>query len=174
MPVVIWLLVACGAIVAVRYRHDPTIICMTLLPQLLAIVGYGFFLAGLDNYYYLSLMPPAVLTVVLGLTAFGPASARKAVAIVCVVGAAAIVPPRVRFAGTMHRMPEYGALVRASRTMVQRRQPLRGIETEFALPPTSNSEFVYRILGGEFDDRSEWVGVISAQGNVTYRHMEGP
>jgi hypothetical protein len=174
VPGVTWLLVACGAIVAIRYRHDPTLLCMTLLPQLMAILGYAFFLGGLDNYYYLSLMPPAVLTVVLGVTAPLPRRASEAVAIALVVAALAIVPARVRLASTMDRMPEYGALVRGSRTMVQRGQPLRGIETEFALPPTSNSEFVYRILGGQFNDRSEWVGVISAQGGVTYRRVEGP
>ena len=174
VPAVIWLLVACGAIVAVRYRRDPALLCMTLLPQLMAIAGYALLLAGLDNYYYLSLMPPAVLTVVLGATALGPRRVSEGVAIALLVGAVIILPSRVRLAATMHRMPEYGALVRASRTMVQRGQPLRGIETEFALPPTSNSEFVYRILGGRFDDRSEWIGVISAQGGVTYRHVGGP
>jgi len=174
VPAATWLLVACGAIVAVRYRHDSALLCMTLLPQLMAIAGYAFFLAGLDNYYYLSLMPPAVLTVVLGVTAVGPKRLSEVVAIAMAVGAVLIVPSRVRLAATMHRMPEYGALVRASRTMVARGQPLRGIETEFALPPTSNSEFVYRILGGQFDERSEWVGVISAHGGVTYRRVEGP
>lgn len=37
--------------VAIRYRRDPSLLAMTLVPQALAIVGYSLFLAGLDHYY---------------------------------------------------------------------------------------------------------------------------
>ena len=142
-----WMLVACGIVVAASFRRDPELLCMTLLPQLLAIGGYAFFLAALDNYYYLSLMPPVVLTTVLALTLPGIASWTKPVAIALLVCAVALVPGRVRFAATLHRMPEYAAIVAASRAMVSRGQPLRGVETAFPLQPTSDPEFVYRILG---------------------------
>jgi len=60
--------VLCGVIVSVRYRRDTVVLMTVLLPQVSAIVGYGLFLGALDAYYYLSLTPAAVLTVVLAAT----------------------------------------------------------------------------------------------------------
>ena len=68
IPALGWILLICGAVVAVRYRHDATILLMTLMPAVLSVVGYALFLAPLDHYYYFSLMPSAVLIVVLALT----------------------------------------------------------------------------------------------------------
>ena len=65
-----------GMTVACLFPTRPRLLCMTLLPPVMAVAGYAFFLAGLDNYYYLSLMPSVVLTVVLALTLPGNASQR--------------------------------------------------------------------------------------------------
>jgi hypothetical protein len=67
-PLAGWALLACGGILAVRYYRDPSLLAITLLPQLAAIIGYSLFLDDLDHYYYLSLMPAAVLTIVLAAT----------------------------------------------------------------------------------------------------------
>src|SRR5262249_10238363 len=61
-----WVLLACGSVLAIRCWRDPLLLTMTLVPQVMAIAGYAFFLAALDHYYYLSLMPAAVMTIVLG------------------------------------------------------------------------------------------------------------
>jgi hypothetical protein len=175
-PLVLWVLVACGLSVGAAYRRDPRLLCMTLMPPLMAVAGYAFFLAGLDNYYYLSLMPPVVLTVVLALTLPGVAPAdrwtRPAAAVLLAI-TLVLVPSRVRFASKLHRMPEYAAIVTASRAMVNRHQPLRGVETSFPLEPTSDPAFVYRILGGPIDPASEWIGVIEPDGGVRYRRADG-
>jgi tetratricopeptide (TPR) repeat protein len=92
--------------------------------------------------------------------ALEPALDRWPVAIALLIVAVALVPSRVKFAATLHRMPEYAAIVAASRTMVGRGQPLRGIETSFPLPPTSDPEFVYCILRGPIDPASPWIGVV--------------
>jgi hypothetical protein len=168
-----WLLVACGLTVAVAFRRDPVLLCMTLLPQIMAVTGYAFFLSGLDNYYYLSLMPPVVLTAVLALTLPGVAPWTRPVAIAILLGALALVPARVRFAATLHRMPEYADLVTASRTLVSRGQAVRGIEASFPLLPTCDPEFVYRILGGPIDPASPVIGVIEAGGGIRYRRVDG-
>lgn len=173
VPLLAWALLASAAVVAIRYRRDPTLLAITVLPQIAAVIGYALFLDDLDHYYYLSLMPASVLTILLAITP--PASYRlaPAVAVALLIGAVALVPARLRFAATMHRMPEYGALVEASRKMVSRGQPMREIVTEFALPKTSNPEYVYRILGGRIDRASPWIGVITPTGDVVYRKVEG-
>jgi hypothetical protein len=165
-----WVLMACGLILAWRYRRDPLVLSVTLIPQATAIVGYALFLGGLDHYYYLSLMPPALLTILL--VAIPPTGRfANVMGVALLVVAVAMVPSRIRFAATMHRLPEYGILVDGSRKIAGFRQPMRAIKTEFSLPPTSDPEFVYRILGGRIDRASPWVGVVTSDGRVLFRNV---
>jgi hypothetical protein len=165
----LWILLGCSAIVAVRYRHDPVLLTVTLLPQAAAILGYALWLGDLDSYYYLSLMPATVLTILLGATALVPVRIAHVVGIALLAGAFAIVPARVRAAASMFRMPQYGALVAGSQEIIRRREPMQSIEMETELPPTSDPEFIFRILGGRIDRRAEWRALILADGRVTYR-----
>jgi hypothetical protein len=171
VPFAGWVLLACGAIVAARYYRDPSLLAVTLLPQVAAIVGYALFLDDLDNYYYLSLMPAAVLTIALVATALPSPRLTRLVGMALLVGALLLVPAKVRLAATMHRMPEYGVLVHAAQTIKNRRQPMRAIQTDLPLPRTSNAEFLYRILGGRIDRQSPWIGVITSDGRIVYRNV---
>jgi hypothetical protein len=164
-----WVLVASGIVVAFRYRRDVPILMMTIVPTVLCIAGYAFFLSGLDNYYYFSVMPAAVLMVVLAITAIVPPRVSRMLAVGLVIAAMAIVPARRSDAMTFHQMQEYGAIVHASRVIVNRGTPVRAIRLDFTLPPTNDPEFVYRILGGRIDPASPWVAVILRSGEVTYR-----
>ena len=65
-------------------------------------------------------------------------------------------------------MPEYGPLLDGSRQLVERRGAIRAIRTEFALPPSADPEFLYRILGGRLEPSSRVVAVIGLDGGVTY------
>jgi hypothetical protein len=169
VPAAGWILLAAAVITAVRYRRDPALLTVLLVPQALAIIGYALFQGGLDHYYYLSLMPAAVLTVVLAATALPRVA--NAVALLMLVAALAAVPGRLTFAATMHRMPEYAPLVEGSRRAVRQRQPMRAIETEFTLPAPSDPTFVYRILGGAIDPMSPWVARIRKTGDVDFRKV---
>jgi hypothetical protein len=164
-----WVLVASGVVVAFRYRRDLPILMMTIVPTVLCIAGYAFFLSGLDNYYYFSVMPAAVLMVVLAITAILPPRASRMLALGLVIAAMAIAPARRSDAMTFHQMREYGAIVHASRVIVNRGTPVRAIRLDFTLPPTNDPEFVYRILGGRIDPTAPWVAVILRSGEVTYR-----
>jgi hypothetical protein len=167
-----WVLLASSVIVAIRYRRDPLVLIVTLMPQALAILGYALFLGDLDHYYYLSLMPSAVLTTCLAAAAVPWPPAARAIGMVLLAGALVQVPERLRYSATLHKMPEYGPLVDGSRKMARLTQPMRTIETEFTLPPTADPVFVYRILGGQTDRNSPWVGRITAEGDVVYRQVE--
>lgn len=166
-----WLLLVCGVLVGIRHWRDVTILAVTILPVGAAVVGYALFLAGLEPYYYLSLMPAVALTVVLAATALPWRTVSRPISIGLCIGALALVPSRLALARTLHRMPEYGVLVEQSRQIVGRGIAMRAIETEFALPPTSDPAFIYRILGGRIDARSPWIGVITNHG-VVYRRVE--
>ena len=169
-----WVLLLCCGIVAVRHYKDPTLLSVTLLPQLAAIAGYALFLASLDSYYYLSLMPAVVLTCVLAVTAIPSPGVARVIAILLLAGALALVPGRIRHERVMGRMPEYGLLVDASRKIRSLGQPMRAIETDFKLPPTANPEFLFEVLGGRIDRHARWICLIRADGTLSYRQVAGP
>lgn len=163
-----WVLIAGGVIVAWRFRRDPTLLIVILLPQIGAMIGYAFFLGGLDAYYYLSLMPAAVLTVVLPIAVVPWKRVRHFVGIVALVSALVMIPGRVRRSSPILKLPEYKVLVAASRNLRNMHQPLRAIVTTFKLPPSCDPDFLYRVLGGTMDRRSPWVAVISIDGQINY------
>jgi hypothetical protein len=167
---IIWILVMAAPIVVARHRRDAALLAVTVVPLALAVIGYSFFVGNFfDPYYYFSLMPAAVLTVVLGLTAMPSPTIARAVAICLVVAALAIAPARLQFAATLPHMPEYGTLLDGSRRLVERGTAIKAIRTQFALPPSADPEFLYRILGGQFDPSSQVVALIAADGQVVYR-----
>lgn len=167
---VLWLLAACNIIVASRFRRDPIVLSVSLLPQAAALLGYAFYVGDfLDHYYYLSLMPAAVLTMVLALTAVRPLRVRQFVTISLLIGALALAPARMRIAATQEHMPEYGLLVDGSKALARLQQPMRAVQTEFALPPTSNPEFIYQILGGRIDRSARMIGLIRPDGTAYQR-----
>jgi hypothetical protein len=166
----VWVVIACGGLVLVARRRDPVLLTVILLPQIAAVAGYSLWLGTFDAYYYFSLMPAAVLTILLAIDAVLPHRAGRLAAIAMFVGVLALVPARLKAASTMFRMPEYAALVSGSRAIVSMGQPMRDVETAFALPPTSDATFIYQILGGRLDPHSTWVAVIQPDGRVEYRH----
>ena len=167
----LWALAACSLAVAVRYRRDPAVLALTLVPQALAIVGYALFLDTLDHYYYIPVMPAAVLTMAFALAVPATSLAGRVVGIMLVAAAATMVPWRLGFATTMHRLPEYRVLVAASREIAGSHEAVRAIRTEFMLPPSTDPEFLYTILGGRIDANASASAVIRADGSV--RYVEG-
>ena len=172
VPFVGWVLIACAGIVAVRHRRDPSLLAITLLPQAAAVAGYALFLAELDRYYYLSLMPAAILMVVLAATALPPPRFVGLVGVVLLAVAVALAPGRLRLAATMHQMPEYRLLVDASRRIKNVGQSIQAIRTDFALPRTADPEFLYQVLGGRIDPASPWIALITADGAISYQNVD--
>jgi hypothetical protein len=145
---------------------------LVLVPQAAAIVGYALFLGVLDNYYYIPVVPLAVIAIALAVAVPAHARVTDAVGLVLLLSIAATVPTRLRVAATLHRMPQYEALVRGSRRIASMRQPVRAVQTAFPLPPTSDPDFIYRILGGRIDRDAEWVAMIATDGQVSYRQIK--
>jgi hypothetical protein len=171
---IIWVVAACGAIVAVRYWRDPVLLAVTLLPQLVALIGYALWLGDLEAYYYVSLMPAAVLTVVLGVWALVPRRMETVAGCALLAGSLVIIPARLQFAATLFRMPQYETFVRASRTIVRSRQPMRAVRAGFPIPGTSNPEFIFTILGGRIEHGAPWWAEIRADSQVVYHKADAP
>ncbi len=163
------LLVLGGVALAVRYRRDPELVWILLMPQVLAIAGYALFVGALDGYYYLSLLPISVLTVTIGCLPRTGRAAQMA-GVVAVVLAAALVPQRAANAHQFE-LPEYEALVTGSRTILAMGQPIRAIHAGFDLPHAVNVEHPYWVMGGQFDKASAIHATIHRDGSVTYEGL---
>jgi hypothetical protein len=171
---ILWVVAACGVSTAVRHRRDPVLLAITLLPQIAALIGYGFWIGDLEAYYYLSLMPAAVLTILLGVSAVVPRRAAQAVGCVLLAAAVLLIPARLQFAATLFRMPAYEAFVRGSRTIVRYGRPMRAVRASFDVPPTSDPEFIFTILGGRIEHGAPWWAEIAPDSQVMYHRADVP
>ena len=166
-----WATVAAGVVVAMKYRHDLPLVMLLLVPPSVALVGYALFLGPVEPYYYVPVVPVMVLMVVF---AIAPSSrrARTTIGVVLLAGVSAVIPARVQMSGTLQKMPENRALLDASRRIVRLRQPMRAVIADFPLPPTAESDFLYRVLGGELQRGAPWMAVIRRDGHVEYRRLQ--
>jgi len=173
IPYVAGIRLRCACLFALRFHRDRALILVTVLPLVAAFVGYAAFRGGLDRYTFVSLVPPAVLMMVLAVMPTPGSKPGQIAGFVALLGSLALVPARLEQAAQWHKLPEYRVLVRASRKIVGLRQPMRAIQTAFVLPPTTDPTFIYTILGGRVERSSEWVAVIQADGEVIYRRVGG-
>jgi hypothetical protein len=162
-----WLLATCAFVATILLRRNPAALAVSVGSLAMGWGGYALWTGGYHNYYYFSLMPAAVLTVGLALTSIASRSTRTAVGWALVALSVAVQPARLRDSATIHRMPEYRPLLRASRAMAARAQPLRRIEAPF-VAATSSPTFLYEILGGRLSEDSPWVAVVRPDGEVRY------
>jgi hypothetical protein len=158
---------ASAAIVAFRWRRDVMLLCATAIPILAAIAGFSFWQHAYDHYWFLPIAPSVALTVALAMTAWRPAASAAALVLLAVVIAA--LPARIAAARTMNRLPQYGALVKASRAIRRHTPEIRAIVTEFPLPPSVDPEFVYEVLGGRVTRDAGFRAIVSRSGDVTYK-----
>jgi hypothetical protein len=95
------------------------------------------------------------------------------VAATCLALLFAVAQPwRLSDSMTMHRLPEYGPLVRGSQEIRRRVTEVRGIETEFELPPSSDRQFLFEILGGHVTPTAPLRATIEKTGRVRFVQAE--
>jgi hypothetical protein len=160
------LLVACAVVTAFRTRHDVTVPCITIVPLFAAVGAFSFWQLAFERYWFLTLVPSAALTIGLALTAWRPAASLVATSLVLLIMTAQ--PSRFDYATKIYRLPEYGALVRGSRDIRRRVAEVRSIETEFSLPPSTDRNFIYEILGGRVTRTAPYAATIERTGHARF------
>jgi hypothetical protein len=160
------LLVACAVVTAFRTRHDVTVPCVTIVPLLAAVGAFSFWQLTFEHYWFLTLVPSAALMIGLALTAWRPAAALVATSLVLLIMAAQ--PSRFDQATKINRLPEYGAIVRGSRDIRRRVAEVRSIEIEFGLPPSTDRNFIYEILGGRVTQTAPYAATIERTGHARF------
>jgi hypothetical protein len=74
---------------------------------------------------------------------------------------------------TFHRLPVYGPLVRGSRDVRRRAPEVRSLETQLALPPSTDPHFVFEILGGRVTPDAPIAATIESTGHVIFTVAAG-
>jgi len=163
-------LVACAAMLAWRARRDLTLLGATVAPMLCAVIGFSFWQNAYDHYWFLTIAPSAALTMTIVATSWR----KTATPVAWLLVALAIVaqPWRLADALTFHRLPEYGALVEGSREIRSRTSEVRAIETEFALPPSTDRTFLFEVLGGRVTPQGRVIATIQRSGQAIFRPVQ--
>ena len=159
-------LVVGSLITAWRLRRDLVLVCATVVPLICTVAGFSFWQRAYDSYWYLVVAPSAALTVALALTAWRPAATVVAAALAAV--AVAAQPARIADAMTIHRLPQYAPLARGSVAIRRYTADVRSIRTEFALPESTDSTFLFRVLGGRVTPQAQYHATIGPTGSVTF------
>jgi hypothetical protein len=154
-------------VAAWRLRRDVLLLSATVFPVMLTVAGFSTWQRGFDEYWFMAIAPSVAIALALALTAWRPAAPIVAgVALAIVVLAQ---PARIASAMTIHRLPEYGAMLRGTREVFRRAPEVRGIDTDFPLPPSADREFMYRILGGRVTPTAPFIATIARSGAVAFK-----
>jgi hypothetical protein len=161
------LFLGCAAFTLFRWHRDPLLLGATVVPPACAMAGFATMQGAFHSYWVVSLAPPVVLTFVAAVAGL-PLAARRIVSATAAIGVCLAAPLRVGESLTVERLPEYGALVRGSREIKRYTEVVRSISTNFPLPPSTDPEFLYRVLGGRITPDAEFGVVIRRSGRIAY------
>jgi hypothetical protein len=160
------------ALACYRCRNDLLLASASVLPVVAATMGFAFWQLAYDQYWFLTLMPSILIVLWSALTVHTRIAPFVVVALV--VAAVGTQPWRILDAQTFARLPAYGALVEGSTQIYRYTQEVTEIQVDFELDPTTDREFLYRILGGRVTPDAGFRASISPDGNVTFTAMRQP
>ena len=160
------------ALAAYRCRNDLLLASASVLPVVTATMGFAFWQLAYDQYWFLTLMPSILIVLWCALTVHTRAVPLVGVALV--VAAVVAQPWRILDAHTFARLPAYGALVEGSAQIYRYTQEMTEIQVDFELDPTTDREFLYRILGGRVAPDAGFRASISTDGDVTFTAVPQP
>jgi hypothetical protein len=168
------LVTACGAIALCRLRRDPVLAAATVVPLAAAVVGYSLWQHDFQNYWFMVLSPGIAVAVGLAATVVRPAAPIAAALLVAVLVVGQ--PARSAEALTLHRLPEYGALLKGAREIKRRVAEVREIKLGFPVPPSTSPTFLYELLGGRIDPGAPYAATIHRDGRASFdtRPMNAP
>jgi hypothetical protein len=150
-----------------RGPADLDVVFATLLPLVLAAIGYSV-LRKQSDYWYLCLAPSAATLVAVAVAVVTPGRAIRTGVAALALGAIVVAQPaRFHYSRLLNRMPEYGTLVMASRQMIADGVTPRDVHAGFIKQPTDPT-FLFTVLGGRLDPRSRIDAEILPSGRVVY------
>ncbi len=140
---------------------------VTLVPLAITVAMWSVWQQAYDAYVFLTIVPAALFMIAYTTRLLPDAPSRALTAVMLLVTAILAQQPRRQSATLVFRMQGYGAMVRGSRTLVDRGEPIRAIEVPF-LHPLSDADYLFTLAGGRFQRDVPTVARIAENGEVTY------
>lgn len=167
VPQTPFVLLGAGAALLLMLGPFTAPVAASVLPLAVAVGMWSIWQDTYDSYWFLTVIPAAVLTVVWVVRLLPGRGVRSGAAALLLAAAILAQKPRIERAALVFRLPAYGAVIKGSRALVRRGEPVRRIEAPF-LPATSDPEFAFRILGGQIRPDAAFAAKLSEDGTVTY------
>lgn len=140
------------------------VVCATVVPLLLAIVGFALWRGNYDEYWYLPLAPCVGIMIAATLSLWP----RRELALAFLALVVLSQPSRLTRAHQLYRMPEYKALARGAHVIRRQTPEVRRLYTSFPMPNFSDAAFLYEVLGGRLSPDAEFDATIDETGHVSF------
>ncbi len=165
-------LLVAALLVAWRFRRDGDLLTASIVPLSLAILMFALWRGRLgEHYWYLPVVPCAALTLALPFASLRSTRQGWIVSVALLVVVLSLQPARCQAAWGIHRVPQYGALVRGSRQIARQMPEVRAVVFPF-LPQPSDPNYLYEIFGGRINPDAPVVAVVDEEGHVRYQRND--
>lgn len=164
-----WVLGVAAIVTLVVVRRGAHWVFAAILPLAIGVVGFSAWTRPMEAYWFFGLAPSVAMLIVAAVAALPEGRVRHAAALAALGLVLYAQPPRLAATRTIHRMPEYGALIAGTRAIAHRTAEIRAIHTSFELPATADPTFPFVCMGGNVTPDAPFDAVIDADGSVTFR-----
>ncbi|OFW41003.1 MAG: hypothetical protein A3J29_13430 [Acidobacteria bacterium RIFCSPLOWO2_12_FULL_67_14b] len=156
-----------GLIVLARWRHDLPLLAVSVGAIVAATALFATWTSPYDSYWFLPLTSSMALTHALALAAVPWPMVLRGIGVALLAVVILWQPSRIAESKTSFKYPEYRAMRLASQTLAAEAPVLRDIRVTFAVHPTMDKYFMYRILGGRIASDAPMTAHIQPDGQVT-------
>ena len=162
-------LILLGAVATLMVTIGPlhAVGVVTAVPIVVTVCLWSIWQQDYDAYVFLTVVPAALLAVAWMGRLVPERAARSACTVALLALAILIQKPRIDNATLVFRMQGYGALVRGSRAIAERGEPVRAIEVP-SLHPLSDPHYLFTLYGGHLQPDAPAIARIAENGDVTY------
>jgi hypothetical protein len=155
-----------GAIVAFTYRRDLMLLAVSIGGVITATLLFITSTRNYDGYWFLTLTPALALIPGLAVAAIPSKVAVRAIGAALLLLVAWRQPARIEDSTRFFKYPQYEAMLKGSRRIVDQAPVVKDIRVTFDVHPTMDRQFIYKILGGRIDPSALYTAVINSDGTV--------
>lgn len=154
------------AVVLVRWRKDIPLLAVSVGCLATAVALFSTWTRPYDSYWFTTLITPMALAYALAVAALPRARIVQATGVVLLAVVVWQQPARIEQSRQTFKLPEYRAMLLASRQLATEAPVLRDIRITFTVHPSMSKYFIYEILGGRIDRAAAQTAFIEADGSV--------
>jgi hypothetical protein len=153
-------------IIAIAYRKDLVLIAITGGAFVMATVLFTTSTRSYDGYWFLTMTAALTLTLGMAVAAIPSKTAVKWIGIALLAFIVWRQPARIEDSTRFFKYPQYDAMLKGSRRVVDEAPVVKDIKVTFEVHPTMDRQFIYKILGGRIDPSALYTAVINSDGSI--------